>query len=176
MTRRSGPGSEPGPERSFPARVLAPGRASAAAVVLSEPLSLWGGMDPATGAVVDRRHPQAGASLRGAVVVMPYGRGSSSTSSVLAEAIRAGTAPAALVLEEPDSILALGALVGRELYGREVPVVALPGATATVATGDVVTVETSGAPGVARVRVAPGEAVSARRRVPPVGGRSRART
>ena len=56
---------------------------------------------------------------------MPSGRGSSSSSYVLAEAIRAGTAPAAIVLREPDGILALGAIVARELYGARVPVVVL---------------------------------------------------
>ena len=56
---------------------------------------------------------------------MPSGRGSSSSSYVLAEAIRAGTAPAAIVLREADGIVALGAIVARELYGTSVPVVVL---------------------------------------------------
>lgn len=68
-------------------------------------------------------HPQAGASLTGVVLVMPSGRGSSSSSYVLAEAIRAGTGPAAVVLGEPDGIVVLGALVASELYGTAVPVV-----------------------------------------------------
>ncbi len=96
------------------------------ALVLDEPLSLWGGMDPATGEVIDVHHPQRGASLAGRVVVMRSGRGSSSSASVLAEAVRAGTAPAAIVLAEPDLILAIGATVAEELYGRAVPVVVLP--------------------------------------------------
>jgi predicted aconitase with swiveling domain len=92
-------------------------------VVLSEPLSFWGGMDPYTGEVVDGHHPQAGVSLAGRVVAMRSGRGSSSSSSVLAEAIRSGTGPAAVVLVEPDVIVALGSIVAAELYGAEVPVV-----------------------------------------------------
>jgi len=93
------------------------------ALVLSEPLSLWGGMDPGTGELIDARHPQLGAVLTGRVVVMPSGRGSSSSASVLAEAVRAGTAPAAIVLGEPDLILAVGSAVAEELYGVVVPVV-----------------------------------------------------
>jgi predicted aconitase with swiveling domain len=93
------------------------------ALVLSEPLSLWGGMDPATGELIDVRHPQRGARLTGRVVLMPSGRGSSSSASVLAEAARAGTAPAAIVLGEPDLILAIGSAVAQELYGVTVPVV-----------------------------------------------------
>lgn len=95
------------------------------ALVLAEPLSLWGGMDAATGMLIDAHHPQRGASLTGRVVVMPSGRGSSSSASVLAEAVRAGTAPAAIVLGEPDLILAIGAAVADELYGTRVPVVVI---------------------------------------------------
>jgi predicted aconitase with swiveling domain len=57
---------------------------------------------------------------------MVSGRGSSSASTVLAEAIRLGTAPAAIVLAEPDPILVVGAMVAETLYGRRCPVVVLP--------------------------------------------------
>lgn len=95
------------------------------ALILDEGLSLWGGMDPATGSLIDTHHPQRGASLTGRVVVMPSGRGSSSSASVLAEAVRAKTAPAAFVLEEPDLILSIGSAVAEELYGVVVPVLVL---------------------------------------------------
>jgi predicted aconitase with swiveling domain len=83
-------------------------------------------MDPASGEVIDAHHPQRGASLAGRVVVMPAARGSSSSASVLAEAVRAGAAPAAILLGEPDLILAIGAAVAEELYGQAVPVVVVP--------------------------------------------------
>jgi predicted aconitase with swiveling domain len=95
------------------------------ALVLDEPLSLWGGMDPATGLIIDAHHPQRGISLSGRVVVMAAARGSSSSASVLAEAVRAGTAPAAFVIGEPDLILAIGAEVAVELYGVRIPVLVL---------------------------------------------------
>ena len=95
------------------------------ALVLAEPLSLWGGMDPANGELIDGHHPQRGANLSGRVVVMPSARGSSSSASVLAEAVRAGTAPAAIVIGEPDLILSIGAAVAEELYGVAVPVVVM---------------------------------------------------
>lgn len=109
----------------FESRALVLGRADGRAVVLDEPLSFWGGLDPATGRVIDRRHPQVGTEVAGRILVMPSGRGSSSSSSVLAEAIRLGTAPAGIILREPDGIVALGAIVARELYGAVVPVVTL---------------------------------------------------
>lgn len=109
------------------ARTLVAGRASGIALVLDEPLSFWGGLDPASGILIDTHHPQLGVNVTGRILVMPFGRGSSSSSYVLAEAIRAGTAPAAIVLREPDGIVALGAIVARELYGVAVPVVAIEG-------------------------------------------------
>jgi predicted aconitase with swiveling domain len=121
--------------------VLAPGGAAGEALVLDEPLSFWGGVDPATGRIVDGRHPQAGNSIRGRVVVMPAGRGSSSSSTVLAETVRAGTGPVAVVLREPDAILAVGALVAAELYGLACPVVVLdPPSYGMIRTGDLVEV------------------------------------
>ncbi len=135
----------------MPARALVDGSATGFAIVLDEPLSFWGGMDPGTGRVIDRRHPQAGAELAGRVLLMPSGRGSSSSSSVLAEAIRAGTSPAAIVLLEPDPIVALGAVVARELYGRTVPVV-VAADTSAILTGREVEVTASGAAAEVRLR------------------------
>lgn len=106
--------------------MLAAGKASGAALVLQEPLSLWGGMDPATGELIDVHHPQRGTQLAGRVLVMAAVRGSSSASSVLAESVRAGCAPAAIVLGETDLILAVGAAVAEELYGVRLPVIVLP--------------------------------------------------
>lgn len=106
-----------------PARSLVPGRAEAPLLALAEPLSLWGGVDQESGRITDPHHPQQGASLSGVVLAMPYGRGSSTASSVLAEMIRLGTSPAGIVLARPDPIVVLGALVASELYGRFVPVV-----------------------------------------------------
>jgi predicted aconitase with swiveling domain len=106
-------------------RTLVQGDARGLALVLSEPLSFWGGLDPATGMIIDVRHPQRGAVVTDTVLLMPGGRGSSSSSTVLAEAVRAGTAPAAIVLAEADPIIALGAIVARELYGASIPIVVL---------------------------------------------------
>jgi predicted aconitase with swiveling domain len=120
------------------ARTLVAGTAEGRALVLDESLSLWGGVDPATGDIIDPRHPQHGANVAGRILVMPSGRGSSSSSSVLAEAIRAGTAPAAIVLGEADPILALGAIVARELFGGTIPVVVA--ADSALRTDDLVTI------------------------------------
>jgi len=105
-------------------RVLVEGSTRGEALVLDEALSLWGGLDPATGRIVEVGHPQFGAVVTGRILVMPSGRGSSSSATVLAEAIRLGTAPAGIVLREADEILAIGALAAAELYGTSIPIIA----------------------------------------------------
>ena len=102
---------------------LVEGEARGPALVLEEPLSFWGGLDPTTGEIVEASHPQRGEVVTGRILVMPSGRGSSSSATVLAESIRLGTGPAAIGLAEPDEIIAMGALDAAELYGIVVPVV-----------------------------------------------------
>lgn len=104
-------------------RVLAGGEAEGLTLVLSAPLSFWGGIEAATGRIIDRSHPDLGTCITGRVLVMPGGRGSSSSSSVFAETIRRGTGPAAIVLGSADPILTVGSLVARFLYGIRCPVV-----------------------------------------------------
>lgn len=126
-------------------RVVLPGHATGTALVLDDSLSMWGGLDSETGEIIDRRHPQSGTIVTASILVLPHGRGSSSASSVLAEAIRAGTAPAAMVLAEPDDIILLGALAAEELYEITCPiVVADPDTYGSIATGDEVTVGPDG--------------------------------
>ena len=103
------------------AKSLVSGSASGAVLKLGEALSLWGGLEPTTGEIIDRRHPQSGSIVTGRVLVMPSGRGSSSASSILLEAVRLNTMPAAIITAEVDGILALGAVVARELYASAPP-------------------------------------------------------
>jgi len=122
-------------------QVLAPGEASGVALVLSDSLSLWGGMDPASGLVIDAHHPQRGTRVTGRVLVMASARGSSSSSSILAESIRAGTAPAAILLGDLDLILPIGAAVAEELYAHAMPIVVLtPEALQTIPDGAELTI------------------------------------
>ena len=104
------------------------GHATGPALVLDEPFSLWGGLDPATGEIVEAGHPQRGSVVSGTILVMPSGRGSSSSATVLAESIRGGAGPAGIVLGEPDDIIVIGALVAVELYGVAIPVIVAPSA------------------------------------------------
>jgi predicted aconitase with swiveling domain len=108
--------------RAFSAATLVPGAAAGAPLLLEEPLSFWGGLDPLLGAIIDRRHPQAGANIADRIMMMPTGRGSSGGSAILAEALRLGTGPAGILMLERDAIIVVGAMVAAELYGRACPV------------------------------------------------------
>ncbi len=106
-------------------RALVAGAAEGAVLYSSEPLSFWGGYDAETGEIIDRRHPLAGQTGAGRIMAIPATRGSSTTTAVLLEAIRHGTAPAAFLTRGPDTFLALAAIVADQLYGRAPPVIAL---------------------------------------------------
>lgn len=127
------------------AHILVPGTAEGEALVLGEPLSLWGGLNPETAEITDRRHPQSGQLVNGRILVLPAGRGSSSASSILLEAVRTGMAPAAIITAEPDPILALGAAVARELYATSPPILVLETADyAHLQTGQLITITETG--------------------------------
>ena len=105
------------------ATVLNPGRAEGAVLALDEPLSFSGGLDPASGFIIDRHHPQRGERMTGRILRMSSTRGSSGTPSVLGESLRLGTGPAGIVLAKPDINVVAAAFVVREFYGLEIPVV-----------------------------------------------------
>lgn len=113
---------------TFTADILVAGSGSGtgSALILPEPLSLWGGLDPHTGEIIDRRHPCSGQNVAGRVLFMIGSRGSSSASSILLEAVRANRAPSAIILQERDGILSLGAAVAWEMYESAPPVLLLP--------------------------------------------------
>ncbi|MDW6026045.1 DUF126 domain-containing protein [Mesorhizobium sp. BAC0120] len=102
--------------RPMHGEVLVAGRAGTGdALVLTAPISFWGGVDPKSGRIADPRHPQFGKHIAGTVLFVPATVGSSSASAVLMELVHNGRAPAALVLDKPDAILLLGLIVAREM-------------------------------------------------------------
>ena len=108
---------------SFTARTLVEGSVEGLLTLWTVPLSFWGGYDSSAGRVIDHSHPAFGTEIAGRILAMPSGRGSSSASSVLAEAIRLGTAPAGIILAQADPIITVGAIVAARLYGKACPVV-----------------------------------------------------
>lgn len=91
-------------------------------LALLEPLSFWGGIDPASGAIIDRQSSQCGTGIAHKVLAIAELRGSSSASAILLELIYRNLAPAAILLAEVDAILVLGAISGREMGWRTPPI------------------------------------------------------
>jgi cis-L-3-hydroxyproline dehydratase len=104
-------------------RALVVGTATGEALKCNEPLSFWGGYDHRTGTITDRHHPLNGMNACGKILGLPFTRGSSTTTAVLVESVKAGTAPAAIVCSRVDAFLSLAAIVADEMYGKRVPIV-----------------------------------------------------
>ena len=125
--------------------IIIPGSARAKALVSDEPLSFWGGYDWQTGEIIDRRHKLSGAIAKDRILAIPFTRGSSTTTAVLLEAIRAKTAPAAIITTDTDFFFALASVVADELYRSPLPLVSLASNDFTLLkTGDVIQVTDTG--------------------------------
>jgi hypothetical protein len=126
-------------------RPIVAGSAEGDALVTREALSFWGGYDFHTGEIIDRHHPLAGVSAAGRVLAVPFTKGSSTTTAVLLEAVRAGTSPAAILTTGVDAFVALASIVAGVMYGKSFPVVALePCDFDLLQTGDRLIIEPSG--------------------------------
>lgn len=101
------------------------GTAQGELLVSAVALSFWGGVDSWTGRVIDSHHDLNGHLLEGKIVAIPSGRGSCASSGVMMELLLNGHGPLALLLQEPDDILAFGAIVSEEVFGKSVPIVVL---------------------------------------------------
>jgi predicted aconitase/predicted aconitase with swiveling domain len=107
------------------ARSILAGTASGPIIAAGEALSFWGGVDPATGKVIDVHHPLHGETITGGILMMPSSRGSCTGSGVLLDLALTGRAPAALIFSEAEDVLTLGALIAAEMFGKSLPVLRL---------------------------------------------------
>lgn len=129
----------------FQGKVIIHGEAQGTALVSREPLSFWGGYDWKTGEIIDRRHMLSGCIAKGKILAVPFTRGSSTTTAVLLEAIRAGTAPAAIITTDTDFFFALASVVADALYTSPLPLVALGASDyAKLETGDAIRISLDG--------------------------------
>lgn len=122
MNSPARPGNACSHTATLDGQIVVPGHAIGLPIAI-QPLSFWGGYDAEQGIVIDKTHANYGQSLKGRILVMSRARGSSSSSSVLAEALRNGTGPSGIVLSDRDLILAIGVIAANELYALTVPVV-----------------------------------------------------
>jgi predicted aconitase with swiveling domain len=127
------------------AKVLVAGSAEGPALRLDDPLSFWGGFDPVSGEIIDSHHPQRKQRVGGTILLIPASRGSAGTPACIAESLRRGSGPKAIVLGSSDVNIGIGALVANRLYGLSVPVVELPAAELRkIDSGSLVSIDASG--------------------------------
>ncbi|GAA1120030.1 aconitase X swivel domain-containing protein [Citricoccus alkalitolerans] len=94
-------------------RGIVPGIVRAEALVSPETISGWGGIDPARGTIIERRHALFGVCFTGKVLVFPGAKGSSGWSGFFQSTRLLGTAPAAMVFTTVTTKAVLGAVVTR---------------------------------------------------------------
>jgi len=92
-------------------RPVAKGKAEGEAMVSADGISFYGGVEPETGKVVERGHPLEGKTVTGKILVFPTGKGSTVGSYVLYDMKKRGTAPAAIINKEIETIIAVGAII-----------------------------------------------------------------
>ena len=107
------------------ARSILGGTANGLIIATTEALSFWGGVDPASGLVIDVHHPLLGTCITGAILLMPSSRGSCTGSGVLLDLSLTGRGPAALIFCDDEDVLTLGALIAAEMFGQSLPVLRL---------------------------------------------------
>jgi predicted aconitase with swiveling domain len=94
-------------------RGIARGTGSGDILVSPAPISFLSGVDPETGTVMEQGHPLCGQRISGKVLAFPYGKGSTVGSYILYALSRNGNAPAAIINEEAEPIIATGAIIAK---------------------------------------------------------------
>jgi predicted aconitase with swiveling domain len=115
-------------------RIIYKGKAEGEALVTSMPISFYGGVDPDTGTIIEKGHELQGQSIKGKVLVFPQGKGSTVGSYTLYRLKKNGTAPAAMINRETETIVAVGAIISEIPFVDKVDV-------SKIKTGDKVAVE-----------------------------------
>ena len=93
------------------ARAIAKGEAEGEALVSTDSISFFGGVDPKTGIVIDKGHALEGKCIKGKVLVFPRGKGSTVGSYVLLQLKKNNCAPVAIINEEAEPIIVVGAII-----------------------------------------------------------------
>jgi predicted aconitase with swiveling domain len=92
-------------------RGIIPGRVQGKALVTSQPISFFGGLDPEKGTIIERGHELKGTNVTGKILIFPRGKGSTVGSYVIYSMKKRGTAPAAIINIETEPIIAAGCVI-----------------------------------------------------------------
>jgi hypothetical protein len=92
-------------------RTIFEGKAKGKVLFSTEPISFYGGVDPNTGVITEKNHPLQGKSITGKILVFPYGKGSTVGSYTIYQLKKTGKAPLAMIMNETEAIVAVGAII-----------------------------------------------------------------
>jgi uncharacterized protein len=92
-------------------RIIYKGKTEGEALVTTQPISFYGGVDPNTGVVIEKGHELQGVSVKGKILVFPQGKGSTVGSYTLYRLKKNGAAPAGMINKECETIIAVGAII-----------------------------------------------------------------
>lgn len=112
-------------ELTMSGSALIEGQVSAPLLCTEHPISFWGGYDQQTGEIIDRKHDLSGQIAAGKLLAFPFTKGSSTTTAIILESVRAGVAPAGFVMKKADHFIALACVVADEMYGKQLPLLVL---------------------------------------------------
>ena len=92
-------------------RMISPGKAEGEAIVSTEPIGFYGGIDINTGIVIEKGHILEGQSVKDKILVFPNGKGSTVGSYVIYGIAKNNVGPKAIVNKETETIVATGAIL-----------------------------------------------------------------
>ena len=115
-------------------RIISKGKAQEEALVTSQPISFYGGVDPNSGEVLEKGHELQGKSVKGKILVFPTGKGSTVGSYTLYRLKKNGAAPAGIINIECETVVAVGAIIS------EIPCVDKIDIS-KIKTGDIISIE-----------------------------------
>ena len=92
-------------------RPIVEGHCKAKAIVSTKPISFLGGVDPADGRIIEKKHDLCGICIKDKILCFPHGHGSTVGSYVLYSLARKGLAPKAIINETADPVVVVGAII-----------------------------------------------------------------
>jgi len=92
-------------------RGLVEGKVRGPALVTSQPISFYGGIDPSSGVITERGHELEGKVVSSKILVFPYGKGSTVGSYIIYHMAKIGTAPLAIINVESEPIIVTGCVL-----------------------------------------------------------------
>jgi len=92
-------------------RTISPGKAEGEAIVSTDPIGFYGGIDIKTGVVIEKDHPLEGKNVSGKILVFPCGKGSTVGSYVIYGLKKNNVAPLGIINKETETIVATGVIL-----------------------------------------------------------------